>query len=204
MLNACGTALTDRLLCRSPTAQAHRAVYIYGFELSLSSLAVMGSVFILSCLCGAVYTSITFSLIFVSIRLFSGGYHAKTYGRCFILSNGVYLACLGMACLIQTLRITFLCPAMILLSMAVVFVLAPMKNKNHPLMVIPKVKESLPLNRSPSEWFSLDKNSSRGHPTAATGLFLRGFPLKLFNISVHLKSHLFRFLNRLPFAKVRP
>ncbi len=48
------------------------------------------------------------------------------------------------------------------------------------------------------------KNSSRGHPTAATGLFMRGFPLKLFSISVHLKSHLFRFLNRLPFAKVRP
>ena len=133
MLNACATALTDRLLCRFPMAQAHRAVYIYGFELSLSSLAVMGSVFILSCLCGAVHTSITFSLIFVSIRLFSGGYHAKTYGRCFILSNGVYLACLGMACLIQTLRITFLCPAMILLSMAVVFVLAPIKNNNHPM-----------------------------------------------------------------------
>ena len=70
MLNACATALTDRLLCRFPMAQAHRAVYIYGFELSLSSLAVMGSVFILSCLCWAVYTSITFSLIFVSIRLF--------------------------------------------------------------------------------------------------------------------------------------
>ena len=70
MLNSCATALTDRLLCRFPMAQAHRAVYIYGFELSLSSLAVMGSVFILSCLCGAVYTSITFSLIFVSIRLF--------------------------------------------------------------------------------------------------------------------------------------
>ena len=87
MLNACATALTDRLLCRFPMAQGHRAVYVYGFEITLSSLAVMFSVFTLSCLCGAVYTSITFSLIFVSIRLFSGGYHAKTYGCCFILSN---------------------------------------------------------------------------------------------------------------------
>lgn len=133
MLNACATALTDRLICRFPMAQARRAVYIYGFELSLSSLAVMGSVFILSCLCGAVYTSITFSLIFVSIRLFSGGYHAKTYGRCFILSNAVYLACFCTANLIQTLRITFLCPILTLLSMAVVFVLAPVKHKNHPM-----------------------------------------------------------------------
>ena len=131
MLNACATALTDRLLSKFPTAQAHRAVYIYGFELSLSSLAVMGSVFILSCLCGAVNTSITFSLIFVSIRLFSGGYHAKTYGHCFILSNGVYLACLGTAHMIETLGVTFVCPVMILLSMVVVFALAPIKNNNH-------------------------------------------------------------------------
>lgn len=133
MLKACASALTDRLLCRFPMAQARRAVYIYGFELSLSSLAVMTSVFILSYLCGAVYTSITFSLIFVSIRLFSGGYHAKTYGHCFILSNAVYLLCLSTAYLIQTLRITFLCPILTLLSMAVVFVLAPVKHKNHPM-----------------------------------------------------------------------
>ena len=129
MLKACASALTDRLLCRFPMAQARRAVYIYGFELSLSSLAVMTSVFILSYLCGAVYTSITFSLIFVSIRLFSGGYHAKTYGHCFILSNAVYLLCLSTAYLIQTLRITFLCPILTLLSMAVVFFFAPPEPK---------------------------------------------------------------------------
>ena len=133
MLNACATALTDRLLYRFPMAQARRAVYIYGFELTLSSFAVMTSVFILSCLCGAVYTSITFSLIFVSIRLFAGGFHAKTYGRCFILSNAVYLACFCIAYLIQILRITFLCPILTLLSMAVVVVLAPLKHKNHPM-----------------------------------------------------------------------
>lgn len=133
MLNACATALTERLLCRFPMARARRAVYVYGFEITLSSLTVMFSVFTLSCLCGAVDTSITFSLIFVSIRLFSGGYHAKTYGHCFILSNIVYLACFCVACLIQTLRISFLCPVLTLLSMAVVFMLAPMKHKNHPM-----------------------------------------------------------------------
>lgn len=133
MLNACATALTDRLLCRFPMAQGHRAVYVYGFEITLSSLAVMFSVFTLSCLCGAVYTSITFSLIFVSIRLFSGGYHAKTYGRCFILSNAVYLACFSTAYLIQILRITFFCPVLTLFSMAIVCVLAPVKHKNHPM-----------------------------------------------------------------------
>lgn len=133
MLNACATALTEKLLCRFPMVRVRRAVYIYGFEITISSLAVMLSVFILSCLCGAVYTSFTFSLIFVSIRLFSGGYHAKTYGRCFILSNAVYLACLCAAYLIQMLRITFLCPVLALLSMAVVFVLAPVEHKNHPM-----------------------------------------------------------------------
>ena len=133
MLNACATALTEKLLCRFPMVRVRRAVYIYGFELSLSSLAVMSSVFILSCLCGAVYSSIIFSLIFVSIRLFAGGFHAKTYGRCFILSNAVYLSCFYTAYLIQMLRITFVCPVLTFLSMAIVFVLAPVKHKNHPM-----------------------------------------------------------------------
>lgn len=133
MLNACATALTEKLLCRFPMVRVRRAIYIYGFEITISSLAVMLSVFILSCLCGAVYTSFTFSLIFVSIRLFSGGYHAKTYGRCFILSNAVYLICFDAARLIQTLRIEFLCPFLVLSSMAVVFMLTPIKNKNHPM-----------------------------------------------------------------------
>ena len=117
MLNACATELTDRLLRRFPMAQARKAVYIYGFELTLSSLAVMLSVFILSCLFGAVNTSFTFSLIFVSIRLFSGGYHAKTYGRCFILSNAIYMGCFGAAHLIQLLKVGFLGPFLTLLSM---------------------------------------------------------------------------------------
>lgn len=133
MLNACATALTEKLLYRFPMVRVRRAIYIYGFEITISSLAVMLSVFILSCLCGAVYTSFTFSLIFVSIRLFSGGYHAKTYGRCFILSNAVYLICFDAARLIQTLRIEFLCPFLVLSSMAVVFMLTPIKNKNHPM-----------------------------------------------------------------------
>jgi len=136
MLNACATALTEKLLCRFPMVRVRIAVYIYGFEITISSLAVMLSVFILSCLCGAVYTSFTFSLIFVSIRLFSGGYHAKTYGRCFILSNAVYLICFDAARLIQTLRIEFLCPFLVLSSMAVVFMLTPIKNKNHPMSYV--------------------------------------------------------------------
>ncbi|WP_442870941.1 accessory gene regulator B family protein [Acutalibacter muris] len=133
MLNACATELTDRLLRRFPMAQARKAVYIYGFELTLSSLAVMLSVFILSCLFGAVNTSFTFSLIFVSIRLFSGGYHAKTYGRCFILSNAIYMGCFGAAHLIQLLKVGFLGPFLTLLSMTVICVLAPIKHKNHPM-----------------------------------------------------------------------
>ena len=133
MLNACATALTDRLLRRFPVAQARRSVYIYGLELSLSSLAVMLSVFILSCLFGAAYTSFIFSLIFVSIRLFSGGYHAKTYGHCFILSNATYLVCFGVAQLVRVLRVMCFCPFLTLLSMTVVYVLAPIKHKSHPM-----------------------------------------------------------------------
>lgn len=63
----------------------------------------------------------------------SGGYHTKTYGRCFILSNVVYLVCFGTAYLIQTLRAGAFCPCLELSSMIVLFLLAPIEHKNHPL-----------------------------------------------------------------------
>lgn len=133
MLNSCATALANILFRKCPVTMARKEVYIYGLELTLSSAAVAFSVLILSCVFGAVYTSFIFSFVFVSIRLFAGGYHAKKYVQCFVLSNAVYLICLGITFLFEYLKIEIICPGLTLLSMAVIFKLAPIKHKHHPL-----------------------------------------------------------------------
>lgn len=79
MLKTCAAFLADCLFRNYPMDEKQKSIYIYGFQLFLSFTAAMVSIFVLSCLLQEVYTSFVFSAIFVSIRLFSGGYHAKTY-----------------------------------------------------------------------------------------------------------------------------
>lgn len=133
MLYACATALAERLCKNNSIDEKQKAVYVYGFQLFLSSSAVMVSIFILSCLLKSIATSFVFSIIFVSIRLFSGGYHAKTYGRCFLFSNSVYLLCFFSTRLIQEHQLFFLCPILTILSFTVIFSLTPITHRNHPL-----------------------------------------------------------------------
>ena len=133
MLNICATSLADCLFRNYPIDEKQKPVYIYGFQLCLSSAAAMISIFLLSCLLGNISSSFTFSAPFVSIRLFSGGYHAKTYGRCFIISSAVFLSCFSLANVIYEYNLDFVCPVMICLSLCVIVILTPIKHKNHPL-----------------------------------------------------------------------
>lgn len=133
ILHACATALADKLIADDENRNSQKAIYTYGFELLLSSSAVAISIFILSVLLGKIYSSIVFSSIFVTIRLFSGGFHAKTYGRCFIFSNLTYLICLVSANQILLHDLGLLCPILATAAAVIIFVLTPIKHKNHPL-----------------------------------------------------------------------
>ncbi len=71
-------------------------IYVYGFELLLSSLIETGAIILTGCLFGKFLETILFLLSFSSIRFFSGGYHAKSYLRCFIVTLISYFLILLM------------------------------------------------------------------------------------------------------------
>lgn len=71
-------------------------IYVYGFELLLSSLIETGAIILIGCLFGKFLETILFLLSFSSIRFFSGGYHAKSYLRCFIVTLISYFLILLM------------------------------------------------------------------------------------------------------------
>ena len=71
--------------------------------------------------------------VFFFLRLFSGGYHAPTYARCFLLTNSVYLAVVGTSNLIVRFQLYHLLPVIVVASCVVVMVLSPIRNKRHPL-----------------------------------------------------------------------
>ena len=81
-LHLTATKMAEYIMERANISKQRKAVFIYGCELTLSTIASVLSIIILSIFLNAIYSSFVFLLVFIGIRLFAGGYHAKTYSHC--------------------------------------------------------------------------------------------------------------------------
>lgn len=61
-------------------------IYVYGFELIISSIIETGALLLVGFLIGKFVETILFLVSFSSIRFFSGGYHANSYLKCFAVT----------------------------------------------------------------------------------------------------------------------
>lgn len=129
----CADFCAEKLIQHTNTPSSHKPVFRYGIELTISTLSSILSVLFLSLLLNATIETIVFLIAYMSLRIWSGGYHAKTYARCFLSTNLTYLAVYAISRILLTLESVW--PPLILLFAAniVIFTWAPVKNKNHPL-----------------------------------------------------------------------
>ena len=84
-----------------------------------------------SLLFGNVCLSLVFFYFFAVTRLFSGGYHAKTYTQCFLVTNGTFVISVLLAMIIE--NNPALCVLLAVVSQISIFALSPVQNINHPL-----------------------------------------------------------------------
>ena len=79
------------------------------------------------------------ALVFCSIRLFSGGYHAETYWGCFLMSLSIFLAIilLGKYLIINTIIVAILQT----ISIALIVIFAPIDNVNKRIKSIKRRKK---------------------------------------------------------------
>lgn len=69
-------------------------IYIYGLELIITTVVGLTSILLISYLLFELSSGLIFIIMFVPLRLFTGGYHATTYRKCFAISNCSYLTIL--------------------------------------------------------------------------------------------------------------
>ena len=91
MLHTCAVCFTEFLYRHCDLPVDRQDIYIYGAELFLSTSLSIISMLLISLVAGKPISGILFVLIFVGLRVFVGGFHAATYGTCFLLTNGVFL-----------------------------------------------------------------------------------------------------------------
>ena len=132
MLQRCASQLVGFLYGKSELDQSKKAIYQYGTELTLSTAAAVASILLLAALLGNLLWGVIFLVVFISLRLPGGGYHASTYRNCFILTNSVFLASFGMS-LVLLYTPNIIRNVLLLISCFVIWMLAPIPNPHHPV-----------------------------------------------------------------------
>lgn len=88
MLNKLSAKLARKLA--DHTEAEKEDIYIYGLELIISTIIEFTSILFVSGLLLELKSCLIFIIMFVPLRLYTGGYHAKTYKKCFVISNLSY------------------------------------------------------------------------------------------------------------------
>lgn len=113
-------------------------VYVYGIELIISSLIGELIVFCLGLLLGKLIETIIFILLIKYIRIYSGGFHAKTYIVCNMVFISSYLLSVLIShclCNVPEGIIIMLMLVTTLVTVLAMLTLAPIENVNKPIPV---------------------------------------------------------------------
>ena len=115
-------------------------IYIYGFELFYSTIFIISTIIIVGFVFNTPITSFIFLLYFYPLRLFSGGFHCRTYIRCYLCTNCIFIMVLLLINVLPDSIHCFLCILLPILSTVYLLLNAPVVNQNQPLSQIQMTK----------------------------------------------------------------
>ncbi len=135
MIHLISDSLT-RFMCKIMKIEDDmKDVHRYGIEITISSLLNIVLIILASFILSDIILGIIFLMVFISLRSFSGGYHANTYFLCnltFTLTFlSSYAANRAITDCIKPDVIVFLLAVIDLLSFIIVAVFSPVKNKHN-------------------------------------------------------------------------
>lgn len=140
MLNMIATYCTSVLIDNAIIKEEKRSVLVYGFQLFISTASSLFSILLVSLITGNIVYGSIYLIVFMLLRITANGYHASTFGGCFLLTNSLFLLYLA---------IINIFPNVIPLSVDIFFLAfcfiyiwrkAPIEHSNHKLSLKNKKK----------------------------------------------------------------
>ena len=132
MLLKLSTYLTHYFIKKNIIKSNLSQIYIYGFQLTISTLCSLLSILLLSSFSNFIF-GITFLLFFMPLRFCAGGYHSNTYQKCFILTNLCFLFTLFSSKIFYKYHLFNLNLSLFFISVILLWIYAPCENINNPL-----------------------------------------------------------------------
>lgn len=128
MLNKIATILTKKLILNKTINEEMFDIYVYGFELLISFLFSTTLVMICGVILNRLLQTIAFLCVFILLRSFTGGYHAKTYFFCSFVTLLTYGMVLLVSSFIQVSLMHYL--LILIIGIILLIVFAPIKHPN--------------------------------------------------------------------------
>lgn len=86
MINHLSRKITDRLEENGTILKSNRELYEYGLRQMMLSFVNIGTTFLIGIAMSMILEAVIFTCTYIPLRIFAGGYHAKTPQRCWAIS----------------------------------------------------------------------------------------------------------------------
>jgi len=129
--------VAEMLIRSNAIPREEKEIYKYGVQQGSICFLNLLTTFFVGLFLGTVPESILFMTAYIPLRSFAGGYHAKTSGRCYFLSNVMMIAILWV--IRCGLYSALICSCLMVGSSSIIYCLAPVEDNNKPLDSLEKV-----------------------------------------------------------------
>lgn len=133
MIQKLASEVADYFIKKDIFKDTEREVYIYGFDLMISGLMNV----LLVLIAGIILNSLTYALIFVfvmiTVRMYTGGYHADTHIMCNIIFLSAFLVSIATLNVINYFSISWIIWFLQCIGLILVTRFVPLENRNKKL-----------------------------------------------------------------------
>ena len=126
--------ITNYFIRRNIISDKEKDIYSYGFEIMISSFVYLIIFLTVALISQTLLASLFFWLGLFIIRKTAGGHHANSYTSCHILFLINHIVFVIIALLLPQSIYIFFNIASLAISIALVFILAPVDHKNKPFI----------------------------------------------------------------------
>lgn len=130
MIHRLSKIIADFLLKKDAVSESEIDIYVYGYEMIILSFIDFCIVATIGLIFKELFTMLTFFLVFVSVRIYTGGYHANTVLRCKFVFTMISLSVVYLLKLKYPLLLYILILSLFIITCVY---LAPIENLNKPL-----------------------------------------------------------------------
>lgn len=130
------SAITDYYIRKNIIDAAKRNIYIYGFKLIISDIVNFIVIILLGLLVSCELESVVFLITLCGLRVFTGGFHAKTFFVCRLSMMITFILVMATSNLLIESGVNYIYIGLLnIISIIIVALLAPVQNPNKKLEV---------------------------------------------------------------------